>query len=422
MQHLKNSNLHTGACLKMKSFNATPTPAARHWMDAYGIKFEERLSITKAQLKVKLTPAHPLKTRVWAFLLLHTAGYQGELAQIMKRGHKTPVTSQDIAEGLQHAAVEYYRGAGIALTKQQIADLITDRANLRKALSEMEDDGMCERRVEDKPLKSIPIGEREAKLNGKVEIYVFLKPRKADTEVIRREFAESIAISMPENVQGVNFHPPDFSIQQITRLLKIENPALSKFLRLASSNPSYMAIVSQAWENSRENFKREVLEHIPADFETDEQEAKRETKAKKRTQGVTSHPPVGVEIHPPYKREEISEEIKDLPARPPDTTREPQKPMKQAGRLALQNFPEFVLRVRHHFPAASDKVLESIIDKAAAAFRQTGLEGELTDNALSKAVSESWYQAQKTPQAFEVSVPRCIQSWAEEILHERKSA
>jgi hypothetical protein len=286
--------------------NGSTTPS-HHWMDAYGIKFEERLTVTKAQLELKMRPCFTLKTRIWAYLILHTAGYQGEHAQMMKGGHKTSVQPPDIADALQQSAAKYYRDAGITLDKAALNKLRPSAQDMRRALADMEEDGICERQYEGKALRDMPIKERQAKLNGKIDLYVWLKPRKPEAENVRQEW----------NSQVSEVPTPEFSNKLIIKYLKSGIPKLSLLLR--QLEPAQQERVSEAWRQ----FAQVVNSCLP--------------------EAENQRLPEAVIQSPSFKREEIEEEKlslraggrKDPQQAPTQTEETPARPPEDEFRSQL---------------------------------------------------------------------------------------
>lgn len=234
----------------MKNERPTAALAApKHWMDAYGIKYEERLTVTKAQLELKMRPCFSLKTRIWADGILHSAGYQGEHAQMMKGGHKIAVQTADIADDLMKAAAKYYRDAGILLDKAAYEALRPGTQEMRRAIADMEEDGICERRYKGKPVRDMPLKERQARLNGKIDLYFWLRPRKAQADIVRQEY---------EQARETETTPPDFSATRVINHLQAESKRLSLFI--LHLEPSKQETITKAWDEFVQVFKKCIPE------------------------------------------------------------------------------------------------------------------------------------------------------------------
>ena len=309
---------------------ATSAPNGRHWMDAYGIKFEERLTVTKAQLELKMRPCFPLKTRIWAYLILHTAGYQGEHAQTMKGGHKTAVQPPDIADELQKAAARYYRKAGVMLDKPAFDQLRPGPTDMRRALAQMEEDGICERRYKGTTLRSMPVKERQSRLNGKIDLYVWLRPKEANPENVKQEYQESA------NLQLSQSSLPEISMSQIIKHFQKESERLSLYLR--HLKPEQQKAVSEAWEG----FLQVVKECLP--------EADAQCLPEAVTQSL------------PSIREEIEEEIlTETPPPPPPVQEQSEDPTTRMRRTAKANsYPLTLAELRAHDPAVKEAFVKRL--------------------------------------------------------------
>jgi hypothetical protein len=192
------------------------------WMT--GIKQGEWQQISKFQLQSKQRPCYPLKTRVWATLILHTGGYQGELAVKMAHGKKEPMTIADIAKELNQATTVYYREAGIDKPLERFG--VTPEG-IRRAILDLQEDGLCERRGDTR---------------GAIEIYCWLIPKTPPAERVRKQYAEAVAEKQT---------PPDetFSIPQVFRAFHLPLPTKSQ-----TADAEYRAKVEQCYEAARQQF------------------------------------------------------------------------------------------------------------------------------------------------------------------------
>lgn len=373
---------------------ATGTPS--HWMDKYGIEFKDRLTASKAQLEANNRYSYPLNRRLYSILVLGAAGYQSEVAHSMRNGIKVEMQHTDIRGALHKADVKHFREAGYPLTKEHLAKLYTDKDRIRRALAEIEEDGLCERRCNGVPLREMSEKDRQARLNGKIQIYVWLRPRNANPEAIRQDWE---AFNSDSNQVGKK-SLPEYSIDQRIKDLHFENSDLSKFFRHCLSDPSLREIVTQAWEEdarkkveeARESFVQGVFKRLP------------EGVLKKLPQGVAAVLPFNEVIE-----EEINEEKPPAPQAPRKTTGRAQQP-DEAGRQS--NI--FELQIRSYFPSASAQIIQEIRQAADQAYGEP-----LPDEVLAKAVAAAYFPKQQAPQAFLTTVPRVIQSWIEELRHEQ---
>ena len=193
------------------------------WMN--GIKQGEWQQISKAQLRSKQRPCYPLKTRVWSTLILHSAGYQSEIAVQMKNGERIPVTAADIASELQRVAAKYYHEAAI---REQLTD--TTREKVRRCLVDLESDGLCQRDINHR-------------------IHVWLIPKLPKPARIKKQWREAKAAD-PQM---------EFQFNQLFRAFHLPLPKKSQ-----SSDPAYQKTVERAFESARKQFL-EVLSESKSD-------------------------------------------------------------------------------------------------------------------------------------------------------------
>jgi len=100
------------------------------------------------------------------------------------------------------------------------------------------------------------------------------------------------------------------------------------------------------------------------------------------------------------------------PTCPPETSVKSEETSN--GQVRLADWPQADTAIRKHFPACSDEILERIISATTKQYGQIDKPRftPLSDEVLAFAVESSWYDNQRSPQAFEKSVPRAIQTWA----------
>lgn len=262
--------------------NASATNApqdTKHWMDAFGIEYKDRLSITKAQLLTRMRPGNgnTLRGQIWACGILHTAGYQGQKAvkQVKtKSGDKKVIllTAGHIAQELHEQAQAYYRNAGIkdnpvfveyqengqTKTRQStaFAELKKSKENIRRELMMLEIEGLMERQVNGKLLKTMTLAESK-KLAGRadVEMYFFLRPKPDAPEKVREEWKSSQTQVNPQVVIKRLLQVP---MRQILKAFNFEPLAISNLERL----PNHEEIVAEALEACKEKFSEVVTRRL----------------------------------------------------------------------------------------------------------------------------------------------------------------
>jgi hypothetical protein len=119
------------------------------FLAALGLKPGEWHYGSKPLTKVLTRPDMVLKVRILGVLMLQAFGYETDLAVLQKKVDDRPVkvVLSPLALGglLKKYAVEAYQESGIAITDEIKATLDVPRQHLRRALAQMEDDGIIVR-------------------------------------------------------------------------------------------------------------------------------------------------------------------------------------------------------------------------------------------------------------------------------------
>jgi hypothetical protein len=166
-------------------------PASIGWMAELGLKEGEWFHGSKPALRGGMRPNFALKTRVWCCGRLHSESFQGECAKTMFRGKTIPLSPFHIAKELHDEALLFYAQAGKKLTDEQKARLKVGRQNIRRALVELEEEGVAERRTEDgTPLRDLSPKQLKRLQTGKIRLYFFIRPRPAKNvpEVVKNDY------------------------------------------------------------------------------------------------------------------------------------------------------------------------------------------------------------------------------------------
>lgn len=226
--------------------------AAQNWMASFGVKKGEYLSVTKSQLKTQQRPDKPLKVQVWATGMLHTAGYQGQVAMTMRGGKKVPLAPNDIIKELHAAAIKYFRDGGIEATEEDLAKLRETKETIRRALQELEEDGVCQRTdTKDTPLSKLTPAELKRLQSGKTRLYFWLKPQNATAKTVAQEWAErQVNPPTPPVDKNRLLVPP---IWKILNVFQIQKPAKSQL-----SDAQFQQRVMHAYDTARAAFLREI--------------------------------------------------------------------------------------------------------------------------------------------------------------------
>jgi hypothetical protein len=134
-------------------------PFVPKFLEKLGVKPGEWMSTSKLTIRVLLRPCWPLKVRIFALLLLQTHGYESDVAVIMRREEQSkvvvPLTPQGVASELFKAAIAAYKDSGIAIADEQRAQLKISKQDMRRALAEMEEDGILVRARINGPARSV---------------------------------------------------------------------------------------------------------------------------------------------------------------------------------------------------------------------------------------------------------------------------
>jgi hypothetical protein len=216
------------------------------WMAALGLtKDRGWLTMSKDQLRTMQRPERPLKVRVWATGMLHSASYKGEDAKTTRKGSEVFLTPADIITELQIASRDYYKDAGIELTPAQIIGLRETRENLRRALDGLEDEGIAMRfNAAGVPLRSLSVDQRRRLPGGQTRMKFWLVPRKPDPDTVVNEWKRINGEETggePEKGDVGKMCLPLNAIAQILNVLK-----LGKLEKAKIEDPKYRQKV-EAW-------------------------------------------------------------------------------------------------------------------------------------------------------------------------------
>lgn len=113
-----------------------------------GLKPGEWMQISKLTVGVLCRPNMELKVRILGALMLQAFGYEEELAVVMAKDRfrektvTSGITPQGIANVLNRATIAELKASGTVLPEELKAAVRISRQQIRKALAEMEDDGL----------------------------------------------------------------------------------------------------------------------------------------------------------------------------------------------------------------------------------------------------------------------------------------
>lgn len=258
----------------------------QHWMDAYGIPFEGRVTVSKEQLEAMQRPTEDLKAQLWGTGMLHSPGYQGELAQtsvpIKGGGYEVvPLTPGLISQELAAVALNFYNREGIdtdELLKHVPAKLRTrfpdpakcnigvqrklkvhvlrwPKQELRTTMEQLETEGLLERRTADgRLLRELSPDELRRLPSGSIRMYFFLRPKPAALEIVQYEWLATINTlektgKRPKTGRAAN----PTSLPSVRRILDLFG-VLEQVGRKKLTDEEYQKSVVSAYEDAKKTF------------------------------------------------------------------------------------------------------------------------------------------------------------------------
>ncbi|TAJ98761.1 hypothetical protein EPO44_11060, partial [bacterium] len=241
------------------------------WMAKLGVKPGNVVCLTKTQLRILQRPDKPLNVQVWATGMLHSPGYQGEIATTMRSGKRMNLTAGNIAAELHKIAVDYYKAAGVEATEEQWAALKETKEHIRRALEDLEEDGAAERRdAQGTPLRDLTEAQRRRLPSGQTQMFFWLDPRPAEPDKVKRQWRASHPdpADPPEAppeapyVEGLGSHfmatyePP---IRQILKAFGV----LTMPEKAQIANSAYQETVRRAYAAARKSFLEVATTWLP---------------------------------------------------------------------------------------------------------------------------------------------------------------
>lgn len=231
------------------------------WMSELGIQPNGAVTLSKEQLRSLMRPNQKLKVQVWACGMLQASGYNDETAWFSERGRQIPLTPAHIIRILHAEAKRYFTEAGIKDENGGFAALRETKMSLRAAIVALEEDGVCERRVDGKPISTIPRKEREL-VSGQTRLCFFARPKPSDPEQVHSEWAQLQARILEPAIgdspgEGVILSLPPIRIPQILKLFQFQIPGKAQI-----STQEYHEKVTRSYEAAREIFIKVMEEGV----------------------------------------------------------------------------------------------------------------------------------------------------------------
>ena len=344
-----------------------------------------------------MAPCCDLKTRVWACLLLHTAGYQGELAQVMKKGKNgpkvVPMRIPDVVKELRKVEQEYYQEAGIE------SPAATSDWNLRRAFRELEQDGICERRLNGKPV----LPESNLHLQTKeIQIYVWFEPHKPERQIVKRTRIRQEPVPVQTGLFDRRI------LRQIEKLLPTDDPRVAAYLKLAQSDTEHAQEVAKALARAAVLFNESLplgeIQIVKSDLGA--------TKKGKVGPGRHEKSDLGATKQAPHTKEETNTET--LKAASAAVSKEDEVAKKDELKPKTEALPATVAEIQKHDPATGFKFANRVFQ---ATFKNCPT---LTDDRLALCVKESYATGPKNHGAGlllhrvpEIAATLAAQEWKE---------
>lgn len=109
--------------------------------------------------------------------MLHSTGYQGELALKLYNGAFCAVTSNDVRKELNKAADDWAEAAGSSLDDEKKRTLHISKQEIRRALARLEEDGRAFRVLRDgRSLRDLSQEQRKGLHEGDILLFCPFKP------------------------------------------------------------------------------------------------------------------------------------------------------------------------------------------------------------------------------------------------------
>ena len=229
---------------------------AQNWMGKFGIEEGEYVGTTKAPLRIQQQPGKLLKTQVWATGILHTHGYQGEVAQTMRSGKKVFLAPNDIIKELHAVAIKYFKDGGIQATDEELVRLRESKETIRRALADLENDGVALRTdAKGTPLSKLTPAELKRLPTGKTRLYFWLRPKNATEATVEQEWKMASRTILPEVDKN---RLPTPSIYKILNIFNFEKPGKAQL-----KDEQFQQRVFRAYESAKAAFLREIEVDMP---------------------------------------------------------------------------------------------------------------------------------------------------------------
>lgn len=191
---------------KLEEIN--PKKEASLRLEERGIPGSEWLMATKPMLEAAMrpNPGTPLKERIYACGILHTAGFQSELAVRLHKNKFYPVTANDIRLELIEVTKKTLANAGIELTKllKDQIDWVICKSTVRRAFAQLEREGRAYRVVRStgKRLSELTNEQKKGLHNGDILLFFPFRPFEPEPSLVSTECLPTFALASPKEPGG----------------------------------------------------------------------------------------------------------------------------------------------------------------------------------------------------------------------------
>jgi len=128
-------------------------------------------AIPKLPIRALMRPTWPLRVRVWGALVVHTFGFEGELAVFQRESKRKgglpvikPAMLHELRRELNESAAAAYKESKVRATVECLRSQMVSRQDLRRALAAMEDeDGLIVRVRQNRSGDPPPKGEKDTR-------------------------------------------------------------------------------------------------------------------------------------------------------------------------------------------------------------------------------------------------------------------
>ena len=170
----------------------------------------------------------------------------------------------DIIKELHAVAIKYFKDGGIQATDEELARLRERKETIRRALADLENDGVALRTdAKGTPLSKLTPAELKRLPTGKTRLYFWLRPKNATEATVEQEWKMANRTILPEVDKN---RLPTPSIYKILNIFNFEKPGKAQL-----KDEHFQQRVFRAYESAKAAFLREIEVDMPCLFDVDTQ-------------------------------------------------------------------------------------------------------------------------------------------------------